>query len=286
MIIGFVGTPGSGKTYEAVKKICDNLSWGRVVFTNIRGLEDPKCLEMIKNVCGLSDLALKKQLQFLPDELVPSFWNHISPECLIVIDEVHKFFDSRQWQQKENQMFASWASTHRHMGYDLVLITQATARVDSAVRALFEWVYEYRKINYFGSLVTNKYICNSFDSEDTSAKPLAQDRRNYDQKYFRCYKSYAAKDIKELSIMPHVNVLKHPVFYIIPVLFCFLIYQVFHSSLAKGDLFGTGQMLKEQDKRSVSMMQQSKSKDKNLQPSGAIASVNRNGLTVYTNKGK
>ena len=25
MIIGFAGTPGSGKTYEAVKKITDNL---------------------------------------------------------------------------------------------------------------------------------------------------------------------------------------------------------------------------------------------------------------------
>jgi len=281
MILGFVGTPGSGKTYEAVKKICDNLSVGRVVVTNIRGLEDQKCLEMIKAVCGLSDLAIIKQLQFIPDDLVPQFWLHVPPGALIVIDEVHKFFDSRSWQAKENQQFASWASTHRHLGFDLVLITQATARVDSAVRALFEWVYEYRKINYFGGLVTQKYICNSFDSEDTGAKPLSQERRTYDPKYFLCYKSYAGKDIKELGVMKHVNVLKHPVFFLIPLLFCFLVYQLSGSSLMKGDLFGTGAMMKGAADKKVSSV---KTPEKSFP--GSIVSVQKNGSSVYTFKAK
>ena len=64
MIIGFAGTPGSGKTYEAVKKITDNLQWGRVVYTNIDGMSDPECLEMIKSYCGLSDLALRQTAAF------------------------------------------------------------------------------------------------------------------------------------------------------------------------------------------------------------------------------
>ena len=62
MIIGFAGTPGSGKTYEAVKKILDNLQWGRVVYTNIDGIMEPACLEAIKSYCGPFDFALKKQL--------------------------------------------------------------------------------------------------------------------------------------------------------------------------------------------------------------------------------
>lgn len=38
MIIFFDGNSGSGKTYEAVKKIIDNLRRGRKVYTNIDGL--------------------------------------------------------------------------------------------------------------------------------------------------------------------------------------------------------------------------------------------------------
>ena len=38
MIVGFVGTPGSGKSYDAVKKILFNLKKGRHVYTNI---DDP-----------------------------------------------------------------------------------------------------------------------------------------------------------------------------------------------------------------------------------------------------
>ena len=107
MIIGFAGTPGSGKTYEAVKKILDNLRMGRVVYTNIDGIFDPECQEMIKVVCGLSDLALVRLLRPIvsPDEKDPifNFWMHIEPGCLVVLDEIHKWFSNRDWQKEENK---------------------------------------------------------------------------------------------------------------------------------------------------------------------------------------
>ena len=74
MIIGFAGTPGSGKSYEAVKKILDNLQMGRVVYTNIDGMFSPECLEAIKGVCGLSDLALIKQFHKLDQDQMSDFW--------------------------------------------------------------------------------------------------------------------------------------------------------------------------------------------------------------------
>ena len=292
MIIGFAGTPGSGKTYEAVKKILDNLKMGRVVFTNIDGIFDPECQETIKGVCGLSDLALVRQLRPIvsPDEKDPilDFWMHVEPGSLIVLDEIHKWFSNRDWNTPVNKQFGYWASTHRHNGFDVLLITQSMDRIDSAVRSLLEWTYVYRKVNFFGSAVKRKYMCYSYGGGDTSGNPLAQDTRTYNALIFACYKSYVSKDIKELGVMQHVNVLNHWVFYAIPIVLCFIVYMVFFkSSIGTGDLFGS--------KKAMAAAEQVKEK-KNLLPgktaspdqagttSPSITPINRNGQTVFTNR--
>jgi len=238
-IIAFTGTPGSGKSYDAVAKIIANLRMGRMVFTNIRGLDQPLCLEMIKMLTGLDDCWLAHYLHYLPDHQVIDFWNHVTPGALIVLDEVQNFFNARNWASKENTMFNMWASTHRHHGYEVILITQNIQRIDTAVRALVEWTYVYRKMNFFGSLFTQKYLCYAYGGEDTAGAALSKSVRTYDSKIFLCYQSYVSKDIKEQGIMKHVNVLKHPVFYAIPVVFGYFIYMLFHSGMIHGDLFGT-----------------------------------------------
>jgi len=288
MIIGFAGTPGSGKTYEAVKKILDNLQWGRVVYTNIDGIIDPSCQEMIKTTCGLSDLALKKQLHYLEESQVPEFWMHVEPGSLIVLDEVQKVFSSREWQTAKNNMFASWASTHRHQGFDLVLISQAVERIDSAVRALYEWTYVFRKMNFFGSAVQKKYICYAYGGDDTGSDPLKKTVRTYDQAVFACYKSYVTKDVKELGVMQHVNVLKHPVFFAISVVLAFTLYMLFSkSSFATGDLFGTDKVMKQYAQQKTSTIksgQPNRDQAPAVSPAG-VRPMDRNGLLVYTNKG-
>lgn len=288
MIIGFAGTPGSGKTYEAVKKILDNLQWGRVVYTNIDGIMDPACQEMIKATCNLSDLALKKQLHWLEESQVPEFWMHVEPGSLIVLDEVQKVFSSREWQTAKNNMFASWASTHRHQGFDLVLISQAVERIDSAVRALYEWTYVFRKMNFFGSAVQRKYICYAYGGDDTGGDPLKKTVRTYDPTVFACYKSYVTKDVKELGVMQHVNVLKHPVFFAIPIVLAFTLYMLFSkSSFATGDLFGADKVMKQyaqQKSMTTKPGQPNQDQAPAVVPAG-VRPMDRNGLLVYTNKG-
>ena len=282
MIIGFAGTPGSGKTYEAVKKILDNLQMGRVVYTNIDGIMDPECQEMIKCYCGLSDLALVRLLHSLEDWQVPEFWMHVEPKCLIVLDEVQKVFSSREWQTTKNNLFASWASTHRHNGFDLVLISQAVERVDSAVRSLYEWTYVFRKVNFFGSAVQRKYICYSYAGDDTAGDPLKKNIETYDPAVFRCYKSYVSKDVKELGIMQHVNVLKHPVFFAIPVVLVFTLYMLIaKSSLGTGDLFGANRAMLAASQRKGAVTTTAKEQT-TVQP--GIRPMDRGGQVVFTNK--
>jgi zona occludens toxin (predicted ATPase) len=286
MIIGFAGTPGSGKTYEAVQKITDNLQMGRVVYTNIDGICDPECLEMIKSYCGLSDLALVKQLHFLEEHQLADFWMHVKPGSLIVLDEVQKVFGSREWQTAKNNAFASWASTHRHNGFDVVLISQAVERIDSAVRALLEWTYVFRKVNFFGGAIQRKYICYSYGGDDTGGSPLKKSVRTYNAKVFRCYKSYVAKDVKELGIMQHVNVLKHPVFFAIPIVLFFTLYMLFaKSSLGTGDLFGSKQAMAAYTERkgNPSAISSKATPAAHLE---SITPMDRAGQVVFTNRKK
>ncbi|WP_420208017.1 zonular occludens toxin domain-containing protein [Candidatus Electronema sp. JC] len=249
MITAFTGTPGSGKSYDAVRKILDNLRKGRVIYTNIRGMDSPECFEMIKLVARISDYGLAKHLRFLADEECKEFWLHVEPGSLIVLDEVQNIFNARDWQSKANVQFNAWASTHRHHGYDVILITQSIMRLDTAVRALVEWSYVYRKINFFGSLIQQKYICYAFAGEDTAGKPLGKTPHTYDPQIFLCYQSYVSKDIKEMGVMSHVNVLKHPIFYAIPLVFCFFVYMLSKSGLIHGDLFGTEKIAAEAEAR-------------------------------------
>jgi zona occludens toxin (predicted ATPase) len=249
MIVGFVGTPGSGKTYEAVKKIVFNLRKGRHVYTNIDGMDQGPCKEMIKSICNFDDWEFDKHFHFLTKDEVPKFWEVVRNGSFIVLDEIHKVFNCRDWQSSKNNAFADWASTHRHYGFDLVLITQDMEKVEKQVRSLLEWTYVFRKVNFFGGAVQKKYLCYSFSGDDTHGKPLATNVRTYEQQYFRCYKSYATSDAKEVGFMRHVNVLRHPVFLILPVVLCVSLYLLFgKSSLASGDLFGRKKIQEKQDK--------------------------------------
>lgn len=240
MIICFEGLPGAGKTYEAVQKIIDNLRKGRVVYTNIDGMEKPEHQEILKQLTDLNDYGFEKHFKFLTAEQMPEFWNHVEPGCLVVLDELQKVFSSREWQTAKNNQFHFWASTHRHQGFDVVIITQDITRIDSAIRSLVEWTYVFRKVNFLGNAAQRSYLVKTFHGEDTGGKPLSVKTRLYDSKVFACYKSYVAKDVKELGVMQHLNVLKHPVFYAIPLVACLAVYMIFFkSSLGTGDIFGT-----------------------------------------------
>ena len=244
MIIGFVGTPGSGKSYEAVKKVLDNIRLGRKIYTNIEGLDEPSCREAIKSYCNITDYQLGVVLNFLTNEQALEFWDHCEDGSLILIDEVHKLFSNRDWASEKNKQFTEWASTHRHNGFDVVLITQDIEKIDKHARSLIEWCYLFRKVNFLGGAVQKKYICYAYPGDDHQGQPLQKNMRHYDKRVFACYQSYVASDIKELGFMTHVNILKHPIFYAIPcvlLLFGFLFFK--KSSFASGDIFGTSKTL-------------------------------------------
>lgn len=257
MILCYEGTPGSGKTYDAVNKVIQNLRLGRVVYSNIEGFDLPECREHIKLKTGLDDYELSKSLIYLRNNEMLKAHETAKNGSLLVYDEVHKLFSNREWQTGTNKAFAEWASTHRHGGYDVVLITQNLEKVDSHVRGLVEFTYRYKKNNYFGKLFENRYFCYAY-SED-STKVIGRRQGKYLPSIFPCYNSYSGKDIKELGVQSNVNILKHPVFYAIPVLLLIFVYMFTKSSFASGDLFGTTARLQKKEAPQKSVSQQGSS---------------------------
>ena len=248
MIIAFVGTPGSGKTYEAVVKIVENLKLGRKIYTNIDGLDDSGRQELIRNYCGIPESKFHGLLNFIPDEDLSSFWNICDKGSLIVLDEVQKVFRNRDWSSQKNVDFSNWASTHRHNGYDVILLTQFLDSIEKGVRELVEWTYKFRKLNMFGSMMqkfSRGYFKMAFVGTDTTKEAMQKVVCRYRKEIFPLYSSYVAKDIKELGIMSHGNVLARPVFIIIPVIFVVFMVLASKSSLMGGGVLGVAKAKKD-----------------------------------------
>jgi hypothetical protein len=75
----------------------------------------------------------------------------------------------------------------------------ALDKLDGHVRSLIEWRHRCRKVNFVGSLVKRSYLEYVY-SEDDERNCLSRKRKTYNPGIFKCYKSYAAKDIKEKGI--------------------------------------------------------------------------------------
>lgn len=244
MIICYEGLPGSGKSYEAVKKIAATLRQGRTIYTNIDGLADDDLQgddhrECLRFYCDMSEDQFKRQFQPMSNEKAKNFWEFVKPGALIVVDEVHKLWDNRSWQSTSNRAFNEWCSTHRHEGYDLILITQSIEKIDSHVRSMIQWTYRFKKIDYFGGMVSKRYRMKVYQEVQVDKDPISTKHMVYSDEIFKLYKSYAASDIKEQKIAQTTNILRHPIFLVIPVMIAFTIYMFCKSSLAHGDMWGT-----------------------------------------------
>jgi hypothetical protein len=238
MINCYEGLPGSGKSYEAVQRILENLKLGRIIYTNIEGLDDPDCREMIKIQTGLNDFQLATQLIYVSDSDITSKYKVAVQGSMLVIDECHEIINSRNWQSTENAEFSKWAARHRKLGYDVLLLTQNIEKIDSHIRGLIQHTYTFAKANYFGRLSGGAYTRKAFLGVP-KGKPIKIRVGNYDKLVFSCYKSYSAAEVKELGMQKGINVLMHPIFISLPIIFALAFYLLFYkSSIGTGDLFG------------------------------------------------
>lgn len=115
MIEGYIGRPGSGKSYTITERVLREADRGRPVFANYA-------------------IAHPNVWLFGPEDLL-----HLPPG-LVVIDEAHLWFPARMSLRLPASWLAGMSQT-RKKGWDMLWASQHESRVDRVIRDVSSWLW-------------------------------------------------------------------------------------------------------------------------------------------------
>lgn len=218
----YVGGPGAGKSYEVTRyRILPALQEGRKVVTNLA----VNHARMIIAAGCAPDL-----LVILPERINGRWWGSSVEDydqswqdaegkrCLFVIDECHRPLPSRNTSVELEE----WYSMHRHKGYDVVLLSQSSRKVNAVIMDMVQTSISLRKATALGSSKT--YL--RFVLDGVKGKPISKTVRPYDKRFFSLYASHTGSKgpIKE-SGSKEKGVFSHWIFKVIGLFAIFIVYQ-------------------------------------------------------------
>lgn len=115
MIEGYIGRPGSGKSYTLTARALELAGSGRTIFANYP-INAPNCYT------------------FTPDQMLDL------PPGVIVIDEAHLWFPARMSLKLPPSWLAMLSQTRKN-GWDLMWCAQHENRVDRVLRDVSSWMW-------------------------------------------------------------------------------------------------------------------------------------------------
>jgi len=145
MVFVYTGTPGSGKSYHATERIDILLRRGVNIIANyvVKKTHRHKGEFIYKNNDDLS-------VEFLIRYALEKHERRKESQTVVVIDEAHIMFNSRGYDMKERLRWLKFLSCSRHLGYDIIMITQSDKAIDMQVRGLIEFNCKHRKLTSYG----------------------------------------------------------------------------------------------------------------------------------------
>lgn len=183
MIDYYTGVPGSGKSYDACRAIYKKLASGGNVIANFKvhvenvvpypgkktghfiyvSDEELKTnayswLEPVRKngrlvpvkdysyILGFINFARNFHSFTLTCDGEKQFKEH---QTLIVIDECHNIWNSREWARSDRLSWLSFFAEHRHFGFDIILMSQSDGSVDKQIKARLENEVYHRKFFNF-----------------------------------------------------------------------------------------------------------------------------------------
>ena len=201
MISLFTGKIGSGKTLRAVGEIVKHLAKGGFVYTNIELI----FLE-VQRLCRVRHRVViqPEQLRSLAIEDVSRWhesieWGVPGHPVLIVLDEIHLFFNSRDWAKTQalHKDMLSFLSQSRKACVDVVFICQAASTLEKQFRVQSEWEFYCRNVKdirvpFLGTVPMNMMLCVKKDVENDKA--VDRTFSSYDKALFPLYDTRAFLD--------------------------------------------------------------------------------------------
>lgn len=239
MIYAICGTPGSFKSCYAVQNfVLPALRKGRKVFTNIDGLSPA----YIATYYDLDPVDVENNLQVLgrvydndgtfheDRDKIRKFYEDLPLNALVIIDEAQNYFSSRDFKEGFSADLIPWLTKHRHLGNDVVWITQNLESVDITFRRNTHLTYALRRAENLG--FKNCAFNYIFDRADTDRRHLARKMYRPDPTIFKCYSSYQEKDVKENRKSYNVF-LRSPFFWLAIIVFGYVAYTVLSGNFGR-----------------------------------------------------
>ncbi len=205
MISFYSGTPGSGKSLKMAKEV---VMWLKTFKKNVIANVEIDRDYILKGKKG-GDFFYLPNEEFSPDYFYEYAikYHDIGKEhqTLIVVDEAQTIFSPsavKLFSQKEPRYRQNWLdffTQHRHLGFDIILISQFDRLIDPQVRCLFEYNFVHRKANNFGLLgqiFTLMHISlfvqiqKWYGMNEVCSKTFY----TYSKKYAKIYNSYAFRE--------------------------------------------------------------------------------------------
>lgn len=193
------GRPGAGKSYTAVKEfILPAIKTGRKVVTNI-----PLNMEAIYAEWPMLNPDLIIVLEPTEDRLTPfqnmtdfepyTEWKHPVHgfSTLFVIDEAHNAYPRRsRGQQHKNEEIEilKFFTMHRHMGMDIILVSQQAQQVRVDLLGLAQTVIWLNNAHGLG-IGAKRFVRKVTDGTKGSVTSPPK-VHSYDKKIFKYYSSY------------------------------------------------------------------------------------------------
>ena len=150
-IFMFTGTPGSYKSYHSTEDIISYLKSGKNVISNY----PVNYQNVLKNIKG--EFIYIDNLSLTPRYLIEFAKEHHKKndkcQTLVVIDEASIIFNSREFNSKDRIEWIKFLSNHRHLNYNVILITQQDTMLDKQIRGLVEYEYKHRALKNY-NLIT------------------------------------------------------------------------------------------------------------------------------------
>jgi zona occludens toxin (predicted ATPase) len=154
MITLYSGTPGSGKSLHASKRIRQALAARKM--TVISNTPINTDLVSRKGKRKIGEFIYKTNAELTVDYLKNYAKEHHKVgkegQTLIVIDEAGIMFNSRDFGAFDRKAWLNFLMTHRHFGYNIMLICQLDRMIDRQIRGLVEYHVIHRKVSNFGTI--------------------------------------------------------------------------------------------------------------------------------------
>lgn len=240
MIYAICGTPGSFKSCYAVENfVLPALRKNRKVYTNIEGLSPTH----IATYYDLDPISVDENLQILgrvydtkdgsyheDRDKIRKFYEDLPINALVIIDEAQNYFSSRDFKEAFSSDLIPWLTKHRHLGNDVVWITQNIESVDITFRRNTHLTYALRRAENLG--LKNAAFNYIFDRADLDRKHLARKMYRPDPTIFKLYSSYQEKEVKENRKSYNVF-LRSPFVWLAIIVFAYAGYVILSGSFSR-----------------------------------------------------